>query len=67
MPEDPLGAENMMVVTLGKEMRRVEELHTLLQREMTSLVCASNESAGVLSKLLHKILCFTWRVLLSIE
>ncbi|KDO16559.1 hypothetical protein SPRG_17926 [Saprolegnia parasitica CBS 223.65] len=63
MPDDPLGAENMMVVTLGKEMRRVEELHTLLQKEMTSLVCASNESAGVLSKLLHKILCFTWRML----
>ncbi|EQC36511.1 hypothetical protein SDRG_05962 [Saprolegnia diclina VS20] len=62
-PDDPLGAENMMVVTLGKEMRRVEELHTLLQKEMTSLVCASNESAGVLSKLLHKILCFTWRML----
>ncbi|OQR94581.1 hypothetical protein ACHHYP_01116 [Achlya hypogyna] len=62
-PEDPLGAENMMVVTLGKEMRRCEEFHSLLQREMTALACASNESASVLSKLTHKILSFSWRML----
>ncbi|OQR95661.1 hypothetical protein THRCLA_07681 [Thraustotheca clavata] len=62
-PEDPLGGENIMVVTLVKEMRRCEDLHSHLHHEITALTCSSSESACVLSKLMHRILCFSWRML----
>ncbi|ETV79132.1 hypothetical protein, variant 1 [Aphanomyces astaci] len=52
-----------LVLSLVKEIKSCESYHKQMQGELTSLACTSNEASTVLTKLTHKILCFTWRLL----
>ncbi|KAF0701184.1 Aste57867_8335 [Aphanomyces stellatus] len=55
--------DNTLLLALVKELKSCESYHKQMQTELTTMACASNESATVLSQLAHKILCLTWRLL----